>query len=204
MTNAQSTNCLAEQIDMVPAQFLPNVKSWTFAAPTSNAENGVKSFPLGCGGMDIRCLIHGCTAPFEPSSMEPSARMTLVLKLPENWDSHMGLMEEALIKEVTARSVTLFGAERSEDSLRQAYKAVTKKTAEYPRNLRVKINTAGFHATRYWDTKRDKIEAPTEFAGATFSAMIHVRGLWIGADAWGLVCDATDLQVLSASPECPF
>ena len=70
----------------------------------------------------------------------------------------------------------------------------------------MKLNTSGYHAARFWDLDRKRLEAPAEYSGMAFSAMVRFRALWVGADSWGLVCDATDMQVLAdpASAECPF
>jgi hypothetical protein len=191
---------------MVPADFIPSVKTWTFGTSTGG-EGSVKTFQLSCGGMELHCNIQGCISPFEPSSMDGAARKTLVLRLPVPWDSPLGEMEESLIKEVAARSKALFGEQQSEDELRARYKYITKKTEEYPRNLRVKLNTEGYYATRFWDLERQKVAAPVEYVGLMFSAVVRFRAVWIGAESWGLVCDATDLQVLGdaqPSAECPF
>ena len=98
--------------NMVPAAFIPIVKTWTFGA-SAGGEGNVKTFQLSCGGMELHCNIQGCISPFEPSSMDGSARKTLVLRLPAPWDSPLGEMEEALIKEVAARSKALFGEQQS-------------------------------------------------------------------------------------------
>jgi len=205
-TAQQHFDKLLEEAEMVPAAFIPAVKSWTFGDACTSGDGSVRTFPLSCGGMDLNCNIQGCISPFEPSSMDGAARKSLVLRLPETWDEPLGLMEEALVKEVAARSKVLFGEDRSEDELRKKYKHITKKTEQYPRNLRCKLNTEGYYATRFWNLSREKIDAPLEYAGLMFSAVVRFRAIWIGADAWGLVSDATDLQLLGERecPECPF
>jgi hypothetical protein len=111
-------------------------------------------------------------------------------------------MEEALIKEVAGHSKVLFCTQQPEDDLRAKYKYITKKTEQYPRNLRVKLNTEGYYATRFWDLERQKTAAPVEYVGLMFSAVVRFRAVWIGAESWGLVCDATDLQVLGDHQPC--
>ena len=195
-----------QQPEMVPAAYIPTVKAWTFGACT-DGNGSVKTYPLTCGGLDLICSIQGCVSPFEPSSMDGAARKTLVLRLPAPWDGPLGEMEEALVREVAVRSKVLFGAQQSEDELRGKYKNITKKTEQYPRNLRVKLNTEGYYATRFWDLERQKTAAPEEYVGLMFSAVVRFRAVWVGAESWGLVCDATDLQVLGdhqPSAECPF
>ena len=206
-TKQHHFDCLLEEAEMVPASFIPTVKSWTFGTSTAGGDGNVKTYPLTCGGMDLHCNIQGCISPFEPSSMDGAARKTLVLRLPAPWDGPLGEMGDALIKEVAEHSKVLFGAQQSEDDLRAKYKYITKKTDQYPRNLRVKLNTEGYYATRFWDLERQKTAAPVEYVGLMFSAVVRFRAVWIGAEAWGLVCDATDLQVLGdhqPCAECPF
>ena len=195
---------LLEEAEMVPASFIPNTKNWTMRPVTPSGE--VNTYALSCGGMDLLCHIHDAVSPFEPSSLADGPRKTLVLRLPPSWDAPIGEMEEALIAEVAVRSTELFGERQSEEALRAKYKPISKKAGEYPRNLRVKLNTSGYHAARFWDLDRKRLEAPAEYSGLNFSAMVRFRALWVAADSWGLVCDATDMQVLAGpvSPECPF
>jgi len=189
---------------MVPASFIPHAKTWAIGKALANGE--VNTFALSCGGMDLHCHIHDTMSPFEPSSMADGPRKTLVLRLPTTWDAPIGEMEDALIAEVAVRSAELFGEKQTEEALREKYKPISKKVGEYPRNLRVKLNTTGYHAVRFWDLERKRLEAPAEYSGMAFSAVVRFRALWIAADTWGLVCDATDMQVLEgpASAECPF
>ena len=107
--------------------------------------------------------------------------------------------------EVLAQSLRFFGRKLSEEDVLTMYKPITKKTGEYPRQLRVKVNTTGYHSTRYWDAQRTRIDAPESHAGKIFNAKVALRALWVAPEAWGLVCDATDLQEQEQAPEvCPF
>ena len=93
---------------------------------------------------------------------------------------------------------------RLEQQAQEMYKPVTKKTGEYPRNLRAKVNTTGVHSARYWDANKERADPPTDHTGLAMNARVLLRGLWFGPEAWGLVCDATDLQLLKEEAECPF
>ena len=42
----------AEQDEMIPASFIPQVKTWKFGA-AAQGDSDVKSYPLTVGGMDI-------------------------------------------------------------------------------------------------------------------------------------------------------
>ena len=87
----------------------------------------------------------------------------------------------------------------------RCYKPVTKKTGDYPRHLRVKVNTTGLQAARYWDQAKKRISALEDHAGLLFTAKVAIRALWFADDAWGLVVEATDLMLQEEiSVECPF
>ena len=115
-------------------------------------------------------------------------------------------MEDALVKEAAANSQTLFGERLSEEQLLESYKSITQKTGDFPRNVRAKVNLgAGPYATRYWDMGRAAVPAPGLYAGKNYNAVLSIRSLWVSNDAWGLVCDATDLQIVESPPvDCPF
>jgi len=196
----------AEQDDaeMIPASFIPHVKSWKFGP--SQGDSDVKSYPLTVGGMDLVLNLQGgCISPFDPSSLNGGARKTLTLRLPKVWDEPFGEMEAALIKEVAVKSIALFDETLNEEQLQERYRPIAKKVGEYPRQLRTKLNTDGFYAARYWNSERQCIDPPEDHTGLVFNAVIKLRALWVSAEAWGLVCDATDLQLLeTAQVECPF
>ena len=193
----------AEQDEMIPASFIPQVKTWKFGPAQGDSE--VKSYPLSVGGMDIVLNLQGCLSPFDPSSLNGGARKTLTLRLPKVWDQPFGEMEAALIKEAATKSQTLFDETLSEEQLQERYKPIGKKTGEYPRQIRTKLNTDGFYACRYWDSERKRAEPPEDHTSLAFNAVIKLRALWVSSEAWGIVCDATDLQLIEAAQvECPF
>ena len=181
---------------------IPGVESWKFG--TSSGEGDVKSFPLSCKGLDLVLSIQGCLAPFDASSLNDSTRKTLTLNLPSEWDGPLAGMDAALLDVVGAKSEMFFGEKLTPDQIMGRYKAISRKTAEFPRNLRVKLSE-GVRPTRYWDAQRTRVDAPAHHAGMTISAVVHLRGLWTSANAFGLVCDAQDLMILEApAVECPF
>ena len=193
----------AAKASMIPASFIPQVKTWRFGP--AQGDGDVKSYPLTVGGMDIVINLQGCLSPFSPSSLRDSTRKTLTLRLPQVWDTCFGEMETALIQEVSAGSTKFFDQKLAEEQVLERYKYLSKKTEEYPRNVRVKLNTSGFYACRYWDGSRARIEAPVDHSGLNFNTVLRIRALWVSAEAWGLVCDCTDLQLLeNTQVECPF
>ena len=188
---------------MIPAEFIPRVKTWKFGPALG--ESDVKSYPLTVGGMDIVLNLQGCLSPFDPSSLNGGARKTLTLRLSKIWDEPFGEMEAALIKEAALKCQTLFGEKLTEEQLQERYKPIGKKIGEYPRQLRTKLNTDGFYACRYWDTERKRADPPGDHTGIAFNAVIKLRALWVSSEAWGLECDAPDLQLIEAAQvECPF
>jgi len=195
---------LVGQAEMLASPIsIPSVESWKFG--TTHGDGEVKSYPISCGGMDLVLSIPGCSAPFDASeNLKGPGRKTLTLNIPMDWDGPFGGMETTLLNVVCAKSEQFFGEKLTCVQVMDRYKTISKKQAEYPRNLRVKL-TEGIRATRYWDAQRARIDAPAHHAGMTINTVVHMRGLWVSADAWGLVCDATDLQVLDAPViECPF
>ena len=188
---------------MVPAQFITAVHTWNFG-PVQDA-NGVKTSEVSSGGMPLTLNLQGCISPFDASSLSGGARKTLTLRLPSQWDNPFDEMEINLIKQVALKSTALFGKPLSEAELAGMYKPVSKKQGEYPRNLRAKVNGTGFYACRYWDGERQRAETPPDHAGLVFNAVVRLRSLWVSAEAWGLVCEATDLQILTQETvDCPF
>ena len=203
---SKSSNYFDSTMALVPASFVHAVKAWKIAG-AQGAEGGVRTHPLTVGGSEVMLQMQGCASPFDASSLSGGSRKTLTLRLPQVWDEPFGLMETAMIKEVAAKSATLFGKQLSETELLEIYKPISKKQGEYPRNLRVKVNLEGFYASRYWDGERKKVETPADHTGLVFNVAVRLRSLWISADSssWGVVCEATDLQMLTQQvADCPF
>ncbi len=187
-----------------PAALIPPVKSWSFLP--SRAESGIKSVPMTYQESPIVLSIQDVLSPFEPSSfVEESTRKTLTLRLNKEWDAAFDCFEACLLYEVATRSDEFFGRALGEEEAQEMYKPISKKTGEYPRNLRVKLNTAGFYAARYWAADRTRLDPPETLAGVSLNVRVVLRALWIGDDAWGVVADCTDLQLaIQPIEECPF
>ena len=125
--------------------------------------------------------------------------------LSKEWDAAFDCFEACLLYEVAARSQEIFGRSLSEEELAEMYKPLTRKSGEYPRNLRAKLNTAGVYAARYWASDKTRLDAPETLADIHLNVRVALRAVWIGDDAWGVVADCTDLQLAEQSPEeCPF
>ena len=187
-------------------QLISPVSAWTFGAARENVENSeVRTFPISVDGKEVCLSMGGVVSPFEISSLsEGNARKSLTLRLPKTWEDVIECMEVCLMHEVCARADLFFQRPLTENDV-DLYKPCSQKKDNFPRHLRVKVNTGGFHACRYWDAERKLCEPPAEHTNYTWNSKIHVRALWVGPDGWGLVLDATDLQTQSAPVvECPF
>ena len=185
---------------------VPPVDSWTFGSALKNLENSeVRTYPISVNGEKVCLSMSGVISPFDLSSLsEGSARKSLTLRLPTQWDDAIDCMEACLMGKVCDQPERFFQRPAADEDV-DLYKPCSQKKDNFPRHLRVKVNTSGFHACRYWDAERKLCEPPADHANYTWNAKIRVRALWVASDGYGLVLDATDLQTQSAPVvECPF
>ena len=194
----QDQLCADQSMDTL----IPCPKLWAFGP--AQAGEGVKTFPITCAGNELVLHLQGCYSPFDTSSLTESARKSLTLKLPVIWEQQFAALESQLLAETAQLSPQLFGTKYSEDDLRTRYKSITKKTGDYPMQLRAKVNTDGFYSCRYWDKDRQRLEPPDTHAGLNCTVAIRLRGLWVSPDTFGLVADCTDLQIIDEVAACPF
>ena len=191
-----------------PSAALPLIKNLVYSPP--NITNGpVKTWTLSIQGKPVEVDLMNVYSPFAPSSLvEESTRLTLTLRLPSEWDSVFDCFEAALCDEMlqSGRVVDLFGRDDvSAEDLEAWYKPITKKVGDYPRTLRVKCNTQGPYRTRYWGADKQALDRPSEHIGKLFNARVVLRGVWVGENAFGLVADCTDLQLVEEfQAVCPF
>jgi hypothetical protein len=181
---------------------IPPVAQWVFQKNSPEA----KTVSISYLKKPIELTIDA-VAPFDLSSfgVEDCIRKTLTLRLPALWGERFECMEACLLDVVHREAPRFFGVAMTYDQVADAYKTVTAKTDEYPRNLRVKVNTRGLQATRYWDAAKNVVAAPEHHAGLMFQARVTLRALWFVNDAWGIVTECTDLKVVEVeAAECPF
>ena len=184
---------------------VPPVKGWTIAqrigdGPVGTAGLTHRNQPIGIGFTNLH-------SPFNPSSFPNamSQRQTLTLRLPREWEEALQCMESALLDRVAASSAEIFGREMPEEQVREMYKSITRKTGDYPMNVRVKLSSTGFSTTRYWSPGGVRVEPPESHECKDFNAKVVLRALWFADDAWGLVIDCTDLQEVTGDLDpCPF
>ena len=208
MASTQKANMHSNRRSRSPPhkkEYLPAVKDLRFAPP-AGAGGAVRTWGISHKGQPFSVTLPGVLSPFDPSSpMEDATRLTLTLRLPSGWDSVFDSFEACMFHEMVQRSAEFFGRAMSEEELKDWYKPITRKVEEYPRNLRVKVNTQGSYRTRYWTSDKQPAQPPETHAGLSFNARVVFRGVWIGEDAFGIVCDCSDLQLVDgAAVACPF
>ena len=189
---------------MMPAIPSPQPKTWKLGQPQMAVDGIVKTFPITNAGQDVTITMQGCLSPFDSSSIDDSStRKSLTLRLPLVWEGAFEILENDLIALAAKNSQELFGTTFTEEALRDRYKPISKKSGEYPRQLRAKLVTDGFYACRYWSSTKQRIEPLSTHAGEIFNVALKIRGIWVSNENFGLVCDLTDLQTSEAAA-CPF
>jgi len=188
---------------MLPAIPRPQPLTWKLGHPQAAADGIVKTFPITNAGQDVTITMQGCLSPFDPSSLNDSSRKSLTLRLPLVWEGAFESLENDLIAMAAKNSQELFGTTFTEEALHNRYKPITQRRGEYPRQLRAKLVTDGFYACRYWSSTKQRIEPLTTHTGEVFNVALKLRGVWVSAEYFGLVCDLTDLQTSEAAA-CPF
>ena len=188
-------------MDKLISPNIPPVKEWKFDQTSLES----KVWNITRAGKPIELHIEGLYSPWQLSSLNESARKTLTLRLLKEWDAPFDCMESCLLHEVQERSAEFLGSPQSPEHIAELFKPITKKSGEYPRHLRVKVQTSGAYAVRYWDKDKKLCSAPNDHSGMHFTAKVILRSLWFSDDAWGLCAECTDLmiqdQVIVA---CPF
>ena len=195
-------------MDKLAAPTIPAVKEWRFDRTTLEG----KVWNITRAGKAVELTIEGLYSPWQPSSLNESARKTLTLRLPAEWDAPFDCMEHALVHEVIEQSDKFFGGASSQgdkvigsaEDIAESYKFITKKNGEYPRHLRVKIQTAGAYTVRYWNKDKKLVSALEDHTGMRFTAKVVLRSLWFSDEAWGLCAEATDLMMQDEVAACPF
>ena len=145
---------------------------------------------------------------FEPTGYNDSeaTRVNLVFRPVADVIAQMSALDEWIIKQAASDSVRLFGKARSEEVLRDAYQAIVKTSDKGYTSIRAKINLAGAHAVKVWDSDKKQIDHPETWRGSVFKPKIVLKGLYfMGTGAFGPTLECTDVQLVSAcDEECPF
>ena len=185
-----------------PKETIPPVKTWSFE---KTDREGGRTWAISHGGKPLELTVENTMSPFDLSSLKESVRMSLSLRLPREWGIAFECMESCLLHEVSEKSMQFCGAPQTVADLTIDYKPITKQNGDYPRHLKVKLNTTGAYAARYWDDGKARVSAPASHAGQVFDVKVVIRSVWFLDDAWGLVCDATDFLLQEQMEvDCPF
>jgi hypothetical protein len=188
---------------MMPNLPAPQPQTWTIGTAIKAIDGAINPFPLSKGGVDITIAMHGCFAPFDASSLSDGPRKNLLLRLPGVWESSWEAIDTDIVALAQKHATTLFGQALSEADLLGRYKPCSEKKGTYPRQLKAKLVTEGFHAARYWDPQKHRADPTTSTANCTYNVVVKVRAIWVSEDHYGLVIDTTDLQSTDVA-ECPF
>ena len=185
---------------------VPPLEAWTVAG-LAGSPGEVQTAAISYKNGPVQLTMKQVFSPFEPSSMDGSVhRQTITLRMNKFWESILRDLEQSLVQRVSTESAKILGCDLTAEEVLQMYRSCTRKRGEYPMNIRAKINQTGMLATRYWGAGGDRQDAPAMYAGKYFNAVLTIRALWRGEDAWGVVCDCTDLQEAQAGDDvaCPF
>ncbi len=179
------------------------VDKWCFGVPTIVSDT-FRIVPLKTQNGPIATTSEECFSPFELSSPQEDAnRKNLDLRLSETWESKIECMEANIIYWVSQDPVRYFNEALGEEEIQERFKSCLHKKGEYPANLRVKVQTKGACAARYWSPDKQLIQVPATHAGCTFKAKLLIKGLWFAESSWGVTIEATDLLIQN-QPACPF
>ena len=94
----------------------------------------------------------GCTAAFEPSSMEELAtRLTADLRGNDAFISFFESIDNKVVALPVAESSTLFGKTLGHEDVKRLYVPCVKRKGDYAPMVRTKIRLEGPNATRVWN-----------------------------------------------------
>jgi hypothetical protein len=181
--------------------------NWSLADVHVNAK-GAKTCQLTVEGRPMhRSSVGFCTAPFGPSNFDKdvlATRQNLELRLPLELQTYFDEVDQWMLKYLETHSERIFKRVLSKEQVRDAYHPTLKRQGDYPPLLRVKIDSEGRRACRYWTVDQKPREAPAYWGGADLKVMFHLSHLWIMGTSCGLVINATDLLVQETSTAFPF
>jgi hypothetical protein len=180
---------------------------WSLADVHLNGK-GNKTCNLNSGGNPIyRSTGDFVTPPFAPSTFDKdvtATRQNLDLPIPPAMESYFEEIDDWMREYLEKNSERIFKRVLSAAQIRDAYHSILKKHGDYPPLLRLKIDSVGRRACRFWDTDKQKREAPEDWRSVELKARFHISHLWLMGTSCGLVMNLTDLQVREGSCAFPF
>ena len=183
---------------------IPAVKSWKFGEIESIPNSKNRFVPITVNGTNLILPFEQVYNPFGPSEYDTETRKTLVSQLQTDWTSPLECMTECLIFEVAEKSGFLFGTSMDRDQISGMYKNIVRQKENFPSSIAAKMQLTGYSKTKFWDASKARIEAPSDFQGINYNVMVHIKGLYLTPDSWGLIANVADCQILSNSASCPF
>ena len=181
----------------------------TFGSLVTSAK-GAKSAPLTVGASAAPVV--WAPAGFRPIAFEPkpyvggeqsSSRVNLVLRAGD-LESDLRALDAWAIRAATGVSQELFGKAMTAEQVAERYTPILRVSDKYAATFRLKINLAGRGAARLWDDDGNRREAPEAWTECAARPLIVVRGLWLMGRDFGLLAEASDVQLLEQPLACPF
>jgi hypothetical protein len=182
--------------------------NWSLADVHVNAK-GAKTCQLAVDGRPLHRSSDGfCTAPFGgPSNFDKdvlATRQNLELRIPAALEAYLAEVDAWMLDYLLAHSERIFKKQLSVEQVRDAYHPMLKRQGDYPPLLRLKIDSDGRRACRFWSPDQQKRAAPLDWRGAELKAMFQISHLWIMGSSCGLVLNLTDLLVQESSSAFPW
>ena len=147
--------------------------------------------------------------PFEPGAFnDPGAsRQSISFSPSEEMEEQLRLLDEACITHLARDSVKYFGAEMSQDAVRERFQSSLKTSAKGYKSMKCKVNVSGKGVVQCYDADRKPMEQPSEWTAYKIRPRILVKGLWMFSRQVGVLFElaACQLEVeTSGTCECPF
>ena len=155
---------------------------------------------------------NGLCAPFGPSCFDnasPTTRLTLARRLDDETILHIFEDPDSwALRCVEENAERLFNRRMTSEQVAAGHNPRVRRKLPYDPLLHAKMTTDGPHAIRCWDAAGAERVLPSEWRHTCLQLRFHVSHLWMMGADFGLVVNATDVQVVSessaAEPACPF
>ena len=147
----------------------------------------------------------GCTAAFEPSSMEESStRLTADLRGNDAFISFFESIDDKVVTLLVAESSTFFGKTLGYEDVNKLYVPCVKRKGDYAPMVRTKIRLEGSNATRVWNAAGEPRKPPPSWRGVSIAVKVVVSHVWMSKASAGVTVFLEDVQVLEDVSRSPF
>ncbi len=143
---------------------------------------------------------------FEPSAFgDPSAsRVNLCLSSNELVEETLQELDLRIIELLSGDSAKYFGTQISEAQIVERMQTSIRVNDKGYKSCRFKMNITGRNRVQIYNLDREVTEAPESWVGANCTAKVLVKSIWLMAKEWGVLYEATCVQLDVQPPECPF